>query len=314
MDIERQLHTAIEIASFPADVETQDTYEDRIGHYEAQNFTFIPMPKSSQYYNTEKGWVKDIEEEQILQEDTHLMEVLRKMQRYPFLIIDMLRQDNYYIIDIGGEKKRIQDKMFQTLIENPDDEIVFSPNGQEITAEEMREMVSEDQPLSVHELREQFPELTEDLAYEYDEQYGIITLVDLNKRGMKQMLYKVISELSANLGAKIETKYESEDILKHLRPSTIGRWKKDKINGLDMHISEQMNLLEMMQVIQSSDSQFVDDCGFESKNDVETLNEINEVRNRVMHANRSLIYDRKEITEVINVINESQRIISNSSA
>ena len=72
-----------------------------------------------------------------------------------------------------------------------------------------------------------------------------------------------------------------------------------------------MNLIEMMQVIQSSDKGFVENCGFDSKNDVQILNQINGIRNRVMHANRSLIYERKDITEIIEVVNESERILSN---
>jgi hypothetical protein len=134
----------------------------------------------------------------------------------------------------------------------------------------------------------------------------------VNKRGVKQMLYKLISELSANLGTKIQNKYpESENIQKHLRPVTIGRWRKDQLNGLEMHISEHMNLIEMMQIIQSSDTEFVEECGFESKKDVERLNGVNEIRNRVMHANRSLIYTRKEIGELLETIEDVENILTN---
>ncbi|MFC7212894.1 hypothetical protein ACFQO4_02210 [Saliphagus sp. GCM10025334] len=311
MDIESQLHTASEICSHPADVETIDSYEDRIGHYESKNYTFLPIPSSEKYYNTEQGWLKDLEQEQVLKEDTHLMDVLRKMQKYPFLLVDYIDDDEYYVYE--GEEAKTTVPV--DWVERNNELIHLNIQGEFLDGEELLEYFSEKDPISIHALREQYPDIADsELSYKYDEQYGMITLVDLNKRGMKQMLYKVISELSASLGEKIESRYsDSNAILKHLRPVTIGRWKKDQINGLDMHVSEHMNLLEMMQVIQSSNKDFVEECGFESKSDVETLNSINEIRNRVMHANRSLVYERKEISEIIEMVNDSQRIASNIS-
>ena len=50
---------------------------------------------------------------------------------------------------------------------------------------------------------------------------------------------------------------------------------------------------------------------FQIKKDVEKLNGINEIRNRVMHANRSLIYRRKEIEELLETIKDVQEILSN---
>ncbi|WP_339105949.1 hypothetical protein [Haloterrigena salinisoli] len=308
MDIESHLHTAAEISTHPADIETLDTYESQIGHYESRNYTYIPIPSSEKYYNTEQGWIKDIDQDQIIEEDTHLMEVLRKMQEYPFLLIDFLGDEEFYVYDTGENKDVTQVRM----VEKHHEKIHMKIEGEILSDEEIKEYFSEKEPLTVHELREEYPDIaSNELTYEYDNQYGIITLVDINKRGVKQMLYKVISELSASLGEKIESEYpDSNTVLKHLRPVTIGRWRKDQINGLDMHVSEHMNLLEMMQVIQSSDSDFVEECGFESKSDVETLHSINNIRNRVMHANRSLVYERKEISEILEMVNNSQRIAS----
>jgi hypothetical protein len=41
MDIEDHLHVAVEIASAPADIETLDTYEHRVGHYQSRNYIFL---------------------------------------------------------------------------------------------------------------------------------------------------------------------------------------------------------------------------------------------------------------------------------
>lgn len=71
-----------------------------------------------------------------------------------------------------------------------------------------------------------------------------------------------------------------------------------------------MNLIGIMQVIQSSDKTFVEDCGFDSKDAVTDLNSINEIRNKVMHANRSLIYDRRDIQDILSAVDRAQEIVT----
>ena len=311
MEIESHMHPASEICSTPAKIETLDSYEDAISHYQSKDFTYIPMPKDGKYYNTEEGWIRDIQSTQIVDQETHLMEVLRRMSNYPFILVDFAEQKQFYEIEIDGDIDLFPEGMIEFADTN---EIELNFDGGSVTGEELVEEKEESDPLTVHDVQEEYPEQVGDLVPPYDEQYGIITLVDINKRGIKQMLYKIISQLSSDLATKIESQHpESEDIFKHMRPITIGRWRKDKLNGLNMHISEHMNLLEMMQVIQASDESFVEKCGFDSKDDVTTLNKINDIRNRVMHANRSLIYERKEIEEILDVIDEAERILNNLS-
>lgn len=310
MEIESHHHTAVQICTKSADVETLDTYEARINEYQAKDFTYIPMPKDMKYYDTEEGWLRDLDKGQIIHEDTHLMEVLRKMSNHPFLLVDFGRENQYYDLDLEGETKLINQDMFEHISRRGDAHIAVGPE-QTINVGELSDDFENKQPLSVHEVQQKYPDKVGDTIIPYNKQYGMITLVDINSRGIKQMLYKIISQLSSDLATKIESKYpDSEDLFKYMRPITIGRGRKDKVNGLNMHISEHMNLLEMMQAIQASDKDFVNSCGFESKEDVETLNSINDIRNRVMHANRSLIYDRKEIKEVIKVVNDAQGILT----
>ena len=96
MEIESHHHTAVQICTKSADVETLDTYEARINEYQAKDFTYIPMPKDMKYYDTEEGWLRDLDKGQIIHEDTHLMEVLRKMSNHPFLLVDFGRENQYY--------------------------------------------------------------------------------------------------------------------------------------------------------------------------------------------------------------------------
>ena len=262
-DIESQLHLVTEIDTHPADVETESSYAERIGDYEANNYTYIPIPIESKYYSTEEGWLRDMNTEQIVDRDTHIMEILRRLQNQPFLLVDYLDLEYYYVFDNGG-----QTHAFEESFISPDEagSIEMSIGNFEVTSDDFEDKSDED-AFTVHELRQEYPEVAGSaLDHDYEDQYGIVTIADVNKRGVKQMLYKLISELSASLGMKIQNKYtESENIQKHLRPVTIGRWRKDQMNGLEMHISEHMNLIEMMQIIQSSEMGFVEECGFKSK-------------------------------------------------
>jgi hypothetical protein len=42
-DIENQSHLVTEIDTHPADVETESSYGERIGDYEANNYTYVPV-------------------------------------------------------------------------------------------------------------------------------------------------------------------------------------------------------------------------------------------------------------------------------
>lgn len=326
MDIEDQFHTAPEIATIPAQTERKDEYEDRIEYYKSKNYTYIPIPDSFEYYNTDEGWLKPINKEQIVTEDAHLMDILRLLQEQPFVLIYyghiLIENQPFFDIDsLLDALNAVNDDVSEEDIPWTEDDfpLIIVSEFSVFTETRLRNAIPDDSDLGAddfervyyYDLYGRHPEFVEEYLIFNEDTFGIITPADVNKRGMKQMLYKLISELASRLSTKIEDRYErSEDVFKHLRPVTIGRWQKDQMEGLGMHIAEHMNLIEMMQVIQSSDSSFVSKCGFGSKSDVEKLNKINEIRNRVMHANRSLIYDRRDIQDIIEVVEMTEGILS----
>jgi hypothetical protein len=67
----------------------------------------------------------------------------------------------------------------------------------------------------------------------------------------------------------------------------------------------------MIQILKASNTYFVESCGFESKNEIDNLRKIIDIRNHVMHPNRSLVYDRKDIPDVLDAVSEAQMILSN---
>lgn len=307
VDIERRLHTSSEIDTQPANIETLSSYEERIGDYKANAHTYIPLPGDKKYYNTEEGWVRELNTSQVVDEDTHLMEILRLLQEEPFLLVDY--ESNSMVMFVEGNDEPT------LLVSDPHE----SDSDRNILHEDDIDTINMDNLnlYSIGRAKETYPNFAEQIDKQanklvYDEErYGIITLADVNRRGVRIMIYVVFSGLVSKLSHKIESEYpNSESILKYLRTDTIGRWYKDRMEGLELHVAEHMNLIEIMQVIQASEKYFVKECGFESKQSVEDLGSINNIRNKVMHANRSLIYDRRDIQDIISSIDRSQEILT----
>ena len=303
MNIERYLHVASEIFS-EADIETLDTYEGKIHHYKNRNYSYIPMPDDGKYYNVDEGWLKDIHPDQIVSDQEHLMDVLKTLQSYPFILVDVCLDGAYPVKKTRAEEVGIA----EDSIREP--EYMLSSDDSIDDGSELEPELTVFIPIT--KIEENLPEKAEKITDTYSPRYHIITLADVNRRPVRDMLYKVFSELSSQLSKKIENNFpDSESIFKHMRPVTIGYWWKDQTEGLQIHIAEHMNLIEMKQVIQASDIDFVKSCGFSSKGEVDDLNLINNVRNKVMHANHSLIYNRRDIQEIIDAVYSAQNIISN---
>lgn len=303
MDITSYDHHANEIAA-SAEVETLDTYEDRIEYYKEQQFTYIPIPSDSKYYETENDTLEDLHEDQIIPETKHLAEILALLKDHPFLLID-IHYPRAYAVREGNEIVR---------------QISFNPKERDDVMDRLqREAEDNEEILFLSELRDRYPDLVDSVSGvhstddpEYENQYLMITLADLNKRAFREMLYRLLHELESNLSDKIQAEYpDSEDILKDVRAPSIGRWKKDQVSGLHLHVAEHLNIIDIMQVVQASSSSFVDECGFTSKNDVqESLGRIDKIRNRVMHSSRSLVYGKEDVTKVVEVIETTERILS----
>lgn len=299
MDIERYHHVATEIAS-QADTETLDTYEASINQYQNKNYTYIPLPRSEQYYNVEEGWLGSLRSEQRINQATHLVEVLEKLENLPFLLVDT-ELVTYYALPADAEEPIELGGALEWDQEKARDEAESYFEG---------EIEGEFELYHLDELAEEHPEMVDD--EKYHSRYYIITLADLNRRPMKEMLYRLFAELASSISDRISNQYQdSEELFDQVRPVVIGRWKKGKMEGINLHISENMNITDMKNVLLASDSHFIEACGFESREDVKTLDALSDIRNSVMHANQSLVHKRSDIEDVLNAINETERILSN---
>lgn len=314
------------VATIPCDIERLESYEESIPGYQSRDFTYIPMPYDEKYYNVDEGWLREINPEQYLGEDTFLLKVLEKLQHHPFLLFD-------YKMGAMFELYEGDFLVPASFFEN------YSLNHNRIVSyeESLNIEISEfhDWTGSIYGFREEAPDSVQsttigeiradndrelldtinEVASKIDNQdrFGIITISDLNRRPMKEMFYRALSELEITISKNIEDVYnDSRRLFKPARPDTIGRWEKDQIEGLGLHIAEYMTLIELKESLKMSDRELVKRCGFDSKDEIEDLNSINTLRNKVMHANRTLIHNRRDIENLMSKLDRIEEIINNS--
>lgn len=293
----------------PAEIETRDSYEDRIPYYRSNDYTYIPMPADGIYYNVENDSIGEIILDQYIIDDKPIREVLELFKEHPFLLTSSY-PDYFGAINEGeliGIFYQGSNGEEWILIRN-DGQYKYTSPGADNYIENIDEF---DEVMPVHELHPEYSVVNEFLARDYDERYGIVTLSDINKRFTKDSLYPLIAELANRLSNKIRNEYpNSEEILEPLYHETVGRWYMDKREGVQLHITEHMNLVEMQNVILQSDSEFVEECGFPSKIQVQKqLGGINDFRNTVMHANKTLVRDWEDLENLIERIERVESIL-----
>lgn len=295
------------------------------------------MPYDEKYYNTSEGWLRSIHPKQYLRKDTHLIEVLKKLQEYPFLLVDYQfgGKIDLYNEDILLPKSIIEKRSITH------DRVVSYEDTLDINASQDLELLREELDIpsilstlfgktakndNISHISWQKARLGDDNELlnvmndiasktERSDRFGIITISDINRRPMKEMIYRALSELEITISKNIESEYDdSRRLFKPARPNTIGRWEKDQLEGLGLHIAEYMTLIELQKCLKMSDDSLVDDCGFDSKNDVDDLSSINNLRNKVMHSNRTLVHNRRDIKELLDNLYRIEEIINDASA
>lgn len=151
------------------------------------------------------------------------------------------------------------------------------------------------------------------LLVEQKNSYEIINLSNLNKREVKDFLYPPLSELANSLSHQIEDYYEdSEGLFGQVREHTLGTWFKAKQDDVELHIAEFLTLGSMITIIKGHDP-LMDKCGFEDNDEVDELGGIKDLRNKVMHGNRTLVNDKEELEKHLDRIERAESIIQGMS-
>lgn len=164
--------------------------------------------------------------------------------------------------------------------------------------------------------RDEYFEVTEDddfYRYKEEERWFIITWADFKKREAKEMVYPLVAELANRFSEAIEKHYDdSEEIVesKQLKPETVGRWYFDKKKGSVLHISEYLDMTEMKTLI-TNNPELVDFCEFESpKKGRNKIDKVKELRNRVMHANKTLVNSENDLDSLYDTLHLIDDILS----
>jgi hypothetical protein len=151
------------------------------------------------------------------------------------------------------------------------------------------------------------------LLVEQENSYEIINLSNLNKREVKDFLYPPLSELANSLSHQIEDYYEdSEGLFGQVREHTLGTWFKAKQDDVELHIAEFLTLGSMISIIKGHDP-LMDKCGFEDNDEVDELGGIKDLRDKVMHGNRTLVNDKEELEKHLDRLERAENIIQEMS-
>jgi len=126
--------------------------------------------------------------------------------------------------------------------------------------------------------------------------YRILTRADLNRRTAEAAIYPVISTLAGHLAALVESEYpDSGSLVPVVGPFPVGSWTKARSNDVEVHIAEFLSLTDMLGVLKGND-RLLSVLGYEDPDEFESdLYAVVDLRNRVMHGNRSLVIDTGDV-------------------
>jgi hypothetical protein len=270
-------HLAEKIAS-PAEIETLEIYEENLEEYQSRDYTYIPLPLDNKYVNTETGKVHDLAPQQTIHSDASVFTAISHLRGDPFLLIDHRYVYGYKNGELKAKPKYHAD--FDRRIGRP-----YSSGDLE-------------------------PEVKRDIANFIKERgyMKIITLADVNSRAAKESIYPVIAELESVFAEEIRDRMDEIDIIPYLSFETIERWSEAKQEGLGMHISEFMNLSEILEVVNDNED-IRSEFGYQSKTEFEETGGLVKLRNPIMHSSRTLVHNREDLQDTVNRINRCKRII-----
>lgn len=263
-----------------AEIETLDTYEDNLDRYREKDFSYVPIPEADKYYNLNTKSLEHLHENQYVEKNISVRKLFTLLSTYPFLLHDSLTGLKSYVDQDG-------DYYFEGG--NPPEDAVKK---------------------DVEELEEQHPEILEKIP---SPRYWFVDLADLNRREIREALYPVVAELESEIADAIREDVDEPEELYHNVPDhVVGRREKDKLRDMGLHTAEYLNLSDMIGLLKGRQHLW-DDFGFSDSNEVENrLESLNQLRNSVMHSNRTLIRSQKDIEKTLERVNDAQRIIIKS--
>lgn len=145
-------------------------------------------------------------------------------------------------------------------------------------------------------------------------EYGFVNRSNINERVCREMIFPLIAEFERMIAKRIKSNFDSRELFPKLSDRTVGGWVKDEQQDVEVHIAESMDLGDMSNVLHKSEKRLAKSCGFESKDELDDIDGIRELRNKVMHANRSLARSTEDIRDIIENIERTQELIKKANS
>lgn len=285
MSVDINQHSSLKVSS-PARIETLETYEESINEYRELNFTYVPLPMDKKYFNTETREIFELAPQQIIKADASV-----------FTVIEHLRGDDFLLIDFSHEYG-------------------YDENGS-IQCSAGGDATFDNKAAKCFRKKEFQKEIKKKLknALEKETALYIFTLADINRRSCKESLYPLVAELENTLVEAIKHEYQDKgqiNLIPYLTSKTIERWGNEKRSGLEMHISEFMNLSEILEIVANSENLYTQ-FGYKSKKKFESeTGGLVDFRNAIMHSARTLVHDRDDLCTLVDRIYRCKQILEES--
>lgn len=138
----------------------------------------------------------------------------------------------------------------------------------------------------------------------------IVTVSDLNNRKIKEMAYPIIGEMEELLAKHIKELYSSEELYEReeISEKAKERWEKAKKRDVNLHLAEYLISYEMEKLVKNSQKLREKTGLVKYDNPGDKINEASQVRHKVAHGNRSLIYNKNRIEKVEKRLDHAQEI------
>lgn len=134
---------------------------------------------------------------------------------------------------------------------------------------------------------------------------GLVSLVNLNSREVRVYLYSLICEFETRLIRLLkQTEIGAENIFLEMKETAKANYLKDQESGYDNDITEYLYLSDLLDIIRKNELHKT--MGYDSSNHFKKLNSLNELRNQVMHPQRSLVNTEASLTQLWDRIDRLQ--------
>jgi hypothetical protein len=269
--------------------EDPEELKGNVYKYKARGDRYVIAEGGKKYFDIETQTTEVIDQSGVITEYTDILQVINRLPHFDFILVDRYAPYRYSLY----ERSKVEDDT-----PSPDD-----PADKELTFNSLRESHPEAAQFFIDELYSK-------------ERFSLITASDLNKRPVSDAIYPIIAELERCIAEEIKEEYpHSNELSKVVGRRAAEAWEGIEKSASGTHISEFLNLIDMKNLVSDSE-RLSERCGFrldeEFPEDAEELapedflkvdvdfafQEINELRKRVMHANRPLVRNYEEVLDL----------------